>query len=62
MDFSIKFATVESGWTIVCIEGSQVIYKYIFFEKIYIVFLLGRWTFPYNLIQFDTVRTVHCIY
>ena len=40
MDFSIKFDTVKSGWSIVYIEGSQVI-----ISKKSIVFLSmgGQW-------------------
>ena len=43
MEFSIKFVTVKSGWSIICIKGSQVIIsKNIVFLSLKIDFVLAN--------------------
>ena len=47
MDFSIKFETFKSGWSIIYIEGSKVIFpKNVVFLSLKIDFVLANYADP----------------
>ena len=60
MEFSIKFYTVKSGWSIVNIEGLKVrISKNIIFLSVKIDFVLANSADPDEMLHFICVFTVY---
>ena len=64
MDFSIKFDTVMSGWSIVTIEGSQanIFKKTIAFLSLKIFFVLAKSENPDSMLQSALFHLdLHCL-
>ena len=62
MEFPIKFDTVESGWSIVYIEGSQVIIFIIVFLSLKINFVLAKSADPDEMLHYAAFHLgLHCL-